>query len=71
MMLYILAGFVLNAVAGAFVWAMLDDEQGSLLKWYKDADSLGFVAPFARVLVLTCWPVGAWMKWRFNRHPAD
>ena len=59
---WVLGVLVGNIVIGAAVWAAIDDDEQSLLSWFKKCPpQISFVA---QPLVLFVWPVGVWFWWR-------
>ncbi len=59
LIIIVFAAIAVNAVIGAVVWAAIDDENKSLLAWYRSCPS-----PFLQPLVLMAWPVGLFFWWR-------
>jgi hypothetical protein len=57
-----LAAFAVNMVVGCAAFAAMDDEQQSLLRWYRQAPS-----EFIAALVLQLWPVFAVVRWMDRR----
>lgn len=54
---------IINMIIGSFVLYMIDNKEGDLFKWYKRC-------PFPIIgcpLILTCWPIILYFKWRFNK----
>ena len=58
---WILGGFLANMIIGASVWAAIDDDQQSLLRWYHECPPQ--IAWLAQPLALTAWPIVLWF-WR-------
>ena len=61
---WILGGFLANMIIGASVWAAIDDDQQSLLRWYHECPPQ--IAWLAQPLALTAWPIALWF-WRKNK----
>ena len=61
---WILGGFLANMIIGASVWAAIDDDQQSLLRWYHECPPQ--IAWLAQPLALTAWPIVLWF-WRKNK----
>ena len=58
---WILGGFLANMIIGVSVWAAIDDDQQSLLRWYNECPPQ--IAWLAQPLALTAWPIVLWF-WR-------
>ncbi len=65
---WILGGFLANMIIGASVWAAIDDDQQSLLRWYHECPPQ--IAWLAQPLALTAWPIALWF-WRKNKRNND
>jgi hypothetical protein len=54
---------MINTVIGAIVWALIDNVEGDLYKWYSDAPIWPCVVQF---IILNLWPVGVCMFiWKY------
>ncbi len=56
---YVFLALSLNMVLGAYVWAAIDDDKQSLLRWYRKAPF-----DFVRFLVLQLWFVGVFFYFK-------
>lgn len=59
----ILSAILANMLIGSFVFCMIDDDEQSLLKWFKSCPAK--IAWFACPIVLNLWPVGV-LFWLLN-----
>jgi hypothetical protein len=54
---------MVNTVTGATVWALLDNVEGDLYKWYSDAPIWPCIVQF---IILNLWPVGVFLfVWKY------
>ena len=60
---YILAGLVINGIAGAFAWSLIDRD-GRCYKWYKSAPY-----SWCQFLALQLWPIALVLSVWFKKRP--